>query len=782
MVIAYDNRHKSAEFAQEAALTLAGQGIKAYIYPSLRSTPQLSYSVRKLDCAAGIMITASHNPPQYNGYKVYGADGAQLNLEDANKVLKEIDQIEDELTISVMPKQEAIKKGLYVELGEELDNQYIDYIYSLALQPELLKEEASSYPLVFTPLHGTAYEPVQKLLKKAGFTQVTYVPEQIKPDPEFSTVASPNPEEHAAFSLAIKYAQEVGAELVMGTDPDADRLGLVVKNNQGEYVVLTGNQTGALFLYYILGQLKARGELTPQHVVCKTIVTSELGRAIAQAYGVETMDTLTGFKFIGEKIKEFKEQGTHTFLFGYEESYGYLYGDEVRDKDAIQMVLLAAEMGLYYQRQGKTLYQVLEEIYQQYGYYKEDLVSITLEGVEGLTKIKHCMERLRQAPPQSVANLDVQVVEDYLEQERIHWPTQQKERLTLPSSNVLKYILAEDTWFCVRPSGTEPKLKIYVGTKADSLETAQKRVERIKQEVTRLIEASALTNCSSKEGFNMNLVEELQQFIDKERVTANPTMLAQHGRDESYHQECPPEVVVFPISTEEVSQIMRFAYRHRIPVTPFGLGTSLEGNAIPVQGGISIDFSQMNKILEIRPDDFLVRVQPGVTRTQLNKELKRYGLFFSVDPGADATLGGMASTNASGTTTVRYGGMRDQVRQLEVVLADGKVIRPGSLAAKSSAGYFLPALFVGSEGTLGLFTELTLKVHGIPEHSLAARASFPSAKQAIDAVVSILTAGIPIARVEFVDQQSIKQVNAFSETNYPEFPTLFLNFMVIRQV
>lgn len=274
----------------------------------------------------------------------------------------------------------------------------------------------------------------------------------------------------------------------------------------------------------------------------------------------------------------------------------------------------------------------------------------------------------------------------------------------------------------------------------------------------------------------MNLVEELQQFIDKERVTANPTMLAQHGRDESYHQECPPEVVVFPISTEEVSQIMRFAYRHRIPVTPFGLGTSLEGNAIPVQGGISIDFSQMNKILEIRPDDFLVRVQPGVTRTQLNKELKRYGLFFSVDPGADATLGGMASTNASGTTTVRYGGMRDQVRQLEVVLADGKVIRPGSLAAKSSAGYFLPALFVGSEGTLGLFTELTLKVHGIPEHSLAARASFPSAKQAIDAVVSILTAGIPIARVEFVDQQSIKQVNAFSETNYPEFPTLFLEF------
>lgn len=274
----------------------------------------------------------------------------------------------------------------------------------------------------------------------------------------------------------------------------------------------------------------------------------------------------------------------------------------------------------------------------------------------------------------------------------------------------------------------------------------------------------------------MNLVEELRKLIDSERVTANPTILAQHGKDESYHQERLPDVVVFPTSTEEVSRIMRFAYRHRIPVTPFGLGSSLEGNAIPVQGGISIDFTQMNKILEIRPHDFLVRVQPGVTRTQLNRELKRYGLFFPVDPGADATLGGMASTNASGTTTVRYGGMRDQVRQLEVVLADGRVIRPGSLAEKTSAGYFLPALFVGSEGTLGLFTELTLKVHGIPEHSLAARASFPSVRKAIDAVVSILTAGIPIARVEFVDQQSIKQVNAYSGTDYPEAPTLFLEF------
>lgn len=274
----------------------------------------------------------------------------------------------------------------------------------------------------------------------------------------------------------------------------------------------------------------------------------------------------------------------------------------------------------------------------------------------------------------------------------------------------------------------------------------------------------------------MNIAIELQTIIDAERITTSPSILAMHGRDESYHHAHAPDVVVFPTTTDEVSKVLQFANQHHIPVTPFGLGSSLEGNAIPYHGGISISFQQMNKILELRPEDFLVRVQPGVTRSQLNKELKRYGLFFPVDPGADATLGGMASTNASGTTTVRYGGMRAQVRQLEVVLADGRVIRPGSLAAKSSAGYFLPALFVGSEGTLGIFTELTLQVHGIPEQTLAARVSFPTMEQAIQAVVSILTAGIPIARVEFVDQPSMKQVNAYSGTNYPEYPTLFLEF------
>lgn len=274
----------------------------------------------------------------------------------------------------------------------------------------------------------------------------------------------------------------------------------------------------------------------------------------------------------------------------------------------------------------------------------------------------------------------------------------------------------------------------------------------------------------------MNIAVELQTIIDAERITTSPSILAMHGRDESYHHAHAPDVVVFPTTTDEVSKVLQFANQHHIPVTPFGLGSSLEGNAIPYHGGISISFQQMNKILELRPEDFLVRVQPGVTRSQLNKELKRYGLFFPVDPGADATLGGMASTNASGTTTVRYGGMRAQVRQLEVVLADGRVIRPGSLAAKSSAGYFLPALFVGSEGTLGIFTELTLQVHGIPEQTLAARVSFPTMEQAIQAVVSILTAGIPIARVEFVDQPSMKQVNAYSGTNYPEYPTLFLEF------
>lgn len=488
VVIAYDCRYKSAQFAQEAALTLAKQGIKAYLYPSLRSTPQLSYSVRALGASAGIMITASHNPPEYNGYKVYGADGAQLNLEDAALVLGYIAQVENELSVPLMSKDEALAAGLLIMLGEELDQQYIQYLQSLSLQPQLIKERQDQLRIVFTPLHGTAYQPVQRLLAQAGFEQITYVQEQIEPDPNFSTVKSPNPEEHEAFRLAIQYAKRVGADLIMGTDPDADRLGLVVLNEQGEYEGLTGNQTGALLLHYILSQKQAKGDLTPDHVFCKTIVTSEMGRAIAASFGIQTLDTLTGFKFIGEKIKEFEEEGKHKFIFGYEESYGYLFGTEVRDKDALQIVLLAAEMALHYKLQGSSLYHALEQLYQRYGYYQEALISLTLSGVEGLAKIRVNMEKLRQQPPESIANQRVQIVEDYKRQKRIDLEQNREEQLLLPSSDVLKFHLTEDTWVCVRPSGTEPKLKIYIGTKASSKAAARERLAHLKEEMTQLIQ------------------------------------------------------------------------------------------------------------------------------------------------------------------------------------------------------------------------------------------------------------------------------------------------------
>lgn len=487
VVIAYDCRHKSAEFAEETALTLAEQGIKAYVYPSLRSTPQLSYSVRRLAASAGVMITASHNPPEYNGYKVYGADGAQLNLDHAKQVITHVNQVNDELAIKVMSKEEALQAGWMVMLGGELDRSYTDYVHSLSLQPDIIRQMANKFKIVFTALHGTSLDPVQKVLHQAGFKQVTYVQEQMRPDPNFSTVASPNPEEHEAFTLAIQYAQKLGADIIMGTDPDADRMGLVAQNGQGQYEVLTGNQTGALLLYYILTQKQAKGEISPNHVLCKTIVTSDIGRAIAASFGLETIDTLTGFKFIGEKMKEFHEQGKKKFLFGYEESYGYLFGDEVRDKDAIQAVFLAAEMGAYYKSKGMTLYEALEQMYQKYGYYQEDLISITLKGLEGVAKIKEIMEQLRNQPPRSVASQMVTVVEDYMLQTRQYIKNNKQEQIHLPSSNVLKYYLENETWFCVRPSGTEPKLKMYIGTKAETRKLAKEKSNRVKEHLKQLI-------------------------------------------------------------------------------------------------------------------------------------------------------------------------------------------------------------------------------------------------------------------------------------------------------
>jgi phosphoglucomutase len=487
VVIAYDCRHKSDQFAEEAALTLAEQGIKAYLFPSLRPTPQLSFTLRKLQADAGIVITASHNPPEYNGYKVYGRDGAQLNIEAADQVIHYVNNIEDELSVRVMEKSTALKKELLVYLGEEMDQRYVDYVTSLSLQPDMIKEMADQYKIIFTPLHGTAFIPVQQVLSKAGFKQVHMIREQTTFDPNFSTVSSPNPEEHEAFSLAIQYAKQHGADIIMGTDPDADRMGIVTQNPAGEYQVLTGNQTGALLLNYIITMKRSQGQLSPQDMICKTIVTSEIGREIGREYGLETLDTLTGFKFIGEKIKEFYQQGDRRFLFGYEESYGYLIGDEVRDKDAVQAVFLAAEMGAYYKSRGMSLYDALEELYQRYGYYREDLLSITLKGKEGLDKIKGALQSLRQQPPEAIAQKKVTVREDYQSQLRTNVLEKSDEGIDLPVSDVLKYYLEDGSWFCVRPSGTEPKLKIYIGVKADHEAEANDKLSTMRKEIEAMI-------------------------------------------------------------------------------------------------------------------------------------------------------------------------------------------------------------------------------------------------------------------------------------------------------
>lgn len=475
VVIAYDSRHMSPEFAQEAGLVLANNGIKAYVFEELRPTPELSFAVRHLRATSGIVITASHNPPEYNGYKVYGSDGAQIATELADAITAEIAQVEDELQVQIMTLEEAQSKQLFQWIGAELDDTYQEKLRSLALQPSSNNKE---YRVVFTPLHGTGNKPVRQILHDMGFEHVYVVPEQELPDANFSTVKSPNPEEHEAFKLAIDLAEKVGADMIMGTDPDTDRVGVVVRDEAGQFVVLTGNQLGALLLDYILSQQSTQGNIPANGVVIKTIVTSEIGTAVASQYGLETLNTLTGFKFIGEKIKQFEETKEKTFLFGYEESYGYLVGDFCRDKDAVQACMMAAEMGAYYQKQGLTLYQALQKLFAKVGYYKEDLVSLTLKGVEGVQKINNMMDQLRQQPPANIGELAVSEMKDY------------KQGIEeLPRSNVLKFILEDESWFAARPSGTEPKIKFYFGVKGSSAEDSEGKLEELKKNVMSLIES-----------------------------------------------------------------------------------------------------------------------------------------------------------------------------------------------------------------------------------------------------------------------------------------------------
>ncbi len=477
-VIAYDCRHKSREFAIEAAKTLASKGIQTYVFEDLRPTPELSFAVRHLNAYSGIVITASHNPPEYNGYKVYGPDGGQLVPEEADKVIEKISLIENELLIDVLPEKELIEKGLIKIIGEEVDQAYLEKLVTISENPD--PGNANDIKIVFTPLHGTANKPVRRGLEALNYKNVYVVREQEQPDPDFSTVKSPNPEEHAAFELAIREGKKVDADLLIGTDPDADRLGIAVKDDHNEYRVLTGNQTGALLLHYILSQKQQKGTLPDNGVMLKTIVTSDLGKEIATSFGVKTVEVLTGFKFIAEKIQEYHATGKHQFLFGYEESYGYLIGDFARDKDAVQAALLAAEVCAFYKKKGMSLYDALLELFDKYGYYLEGLRSLTLKGIDGAEKIRHILTSYRKQPLEGLMDLKVIKQEDYLQGTRIIEGNKQ-ETIELPKSNVIKYYFDDGSWVCLRPSGTEPKIKFYFGVRGTGLEDSRQRLTELEK-------------------------------------------------------------------------------------------------------------------------------------------------------------------------------------------------------------------------------------------------------------------------------------------------------------
>ncbi|MGZ7446161.1 phospho-sugar mutase [Paenibacillus sp. TH7-28] len=479
VVIAHDCRHFSPEFALEAALVLAGNGIVAKLFPSLRPTPQLSFSVRSSHATGGIVITASHNPPEYNGYKVYNASGGQLVPHEAERVIANIQGVSAFAQVKRLTREEAEAKGLLVWLGEAEDEAFAETVARTSVNRELLLAGAAQdLVVVFTPLHGTGNVPVRRVLEKLGFTQVHIVKEQEQPDANFSTVKSPNPEEREAFAMAIELGKQVGADLLIGTDPDADRMGAVVRTANGEYEILTGNQSGSLLVHYVLSQMKEAGTLPANGAVVKTIVTSELGAAIARHYGATVFNTLTGFKYIGEKMNEFEKHQDYTYLFGYEESYGYLAGNYARDKDAVVASALICEAAAYYKRQGKTLIDVLEELYAQFGYYREALASRTLKGKDGLAKISALMEDFRSNPPQQIGDVRVGEMLDY-----------SLGLDGLPKENVLKFLLKDGSWCCLRPSGTEPKIKFYFGVRGTSNEDAATRLGHMQEEVLARVDA-----------------------------------------------------------------------------------------------------------------------------------------------------------------------------------------------------------------------------------------------------------------------------------------------------
>lgn len=489
VAIAYDSRNKSDEFAKAAALTLCANGIKVYLFETLRPTPMLSFTVRHLSCKGGIVITASHNPKQYNGYKVYGADGGQVTDEHANEIITKVNDVTDYEAIKTISEYDAVKNGLLVYIGEEVDKAYIENVKSLAIRKELVEKNAKDLEIIYTPIHGSGNVPVRRVLSELGYENVHVVKEQENPDGNFPTASYPNPENPDVFKLALKMAEEVKPDIIFGTDPDCDRIGVVVKNNSGEYKVLTGNQTGILLTNYVLSSLKELGKLPENGAVIKTIVTTEAVRNIVKDYNMELIDVLTGFKYIGEKVKEFEETNSNKFLLGFEESYGYLAGEFVRDKDAVIASMLIAEMALYYKSKGMTLYDGLVEIYEKYGFHKEQLISIELEGKEGQEKISSCLDKMRQKEITEINGAKLVRKYDYEMSKEVDLVANETKKINLPVSNVLKYVFNDQSWFVVRPSGTEPKMKIYLAVAGTSLEDSDKKIEEFKEKVMTLVKS-----------------------------------------------------------------------------------------------------------------------------------------------------------------------------------------------------------------------------------------------------------------------------------------------------
>lgn len=475
VVIAYDSRYKSKEFCEEAAKTLAAYGIKVYIFDSLRPTPELSFAVRYLNCIAGIVITASHNPPEYNGYKVYWSDGGQICLDKANEIIDEINKIDD---YSIIKTVNNINNELITILDNEVDYEFIKAVKKQVINKDIINKVGKDIKIIFTPIHGSGNIPIRRVLNEVGFENVKVVKEQELPDPNFSTVKYPNPEEKEVFNIAIEIAKSDGADVIIGTDPDCDRVGVVVKDNNEEYIVLNGNQVGSLLVDYVISSNLDKIKTVKNPTIIKTIVTSELGSVIAKSYGVDSVDTLTGFKFIGEKINEYEVSNEKTFIMGYEESYGYLIGTHARDKDGVVSALLISEMAAYYYSKGMTLYDGLMNIYDKYGYYMEELKSITLKGSDGMKKIDTIMDYFRCYNLPSISEINIVNIIDY-----------KKGINDLPKSNVLKFILEDESWIAVRPSGTEPKIKFYFGVKSDSLEKSNTKLKNIISCITNIVDS-----------------------------------------------------------------------------------------------------------------------------------------------------------------------------------------------------------------------------------------------------------------------------------------------------